>query len=259
MTSTALITGASGGIGETFARIFAKAGYHVVLAARSREKLEQLATELRVQQATVTVIPADLSLAAEVERIFQELQAQGIAVDVLVNNAGFGHYGFFHETSWEKEAMMIDLNMRSLTHLTKLFVQPMVQRGRGRILNVASTAAFQPGPTMAVYFATKAYVLHFSEAIANELEGTGVTVTALCPGPTESGFEKAADMEGSPLFKGRKLPSSLEVAQYGYDAMMKGKVVAIHGRANRLLATSARFAPRQLLTKLVRRMQEKGA
>lgn len=259
MQQTALITGASGGIGAALARVFAQHGYHLVLVARSKDKLEQLAATLRSATIDVTVITADLSVATEVDALYQQLAQQGIPVDILVNNAGFGHFGLFHENDWEKEAMMIDLNVRSLTHLTKLFVRPMVQRGRGRILNIASTAAFQPGPTMAVYFATKAYVLHFSEAIANELEGTGVTVTSFCPGPTESGFQNAAAMEESRLFKNRKIPTSMEVAQEGYKALMKEKVVAIPGALNWLMANSVRFAPRSFVRRLVRRLQDKGA
>jgi len=163
----------------------------------------------------------------------------------------------FYETDWNKELQMINLNITTLSHFTKIFLKEMVQRGNGRIMNVASIAAFQPGPTMAVYYATKAYVLHFSEAIANEVEKTGVTITALCPGPTESGFQEAADMQESKLVKGRKLPTSKEVAEYGYKSMMTGKTVAIHGTINYLMANSIRFSPRSLVVKLVRLVQDK--
>lgn len=258
MQQTALITGASSGIGAAFAAVFARRGYRLVLVARSADKLESNAARLRSQGAEVTVLPADLSQAPEVERVFNNLQAAGRHIDVLVNNAGFGDFGLFAESDWNKQAMMIDLNVRSLAQLTKLFLQPMVRHGAGRILNVASTAAFQPGPTMAVYYATKAFVLHFSEAIANELAGTGVTVTCLCPGATESGFQQAAAMEESRLVKGRKLPTSAEVAEYGYQAMVQGKVVAIHGTANYLMANSVRFAPRSWVRKLVRFIQDKA-
>jgi uncharacterized protein len=152
---------------------------------------------------------------------------------------------------------MINLNITALTQLTKLFLKDMVERRSGKVLNVASTAAFQPGPTMAVYYATKAYVLHFSEAIANEVKPFGVTVTALCPGATESGFQAAAAMEDSKLVKGRKLPAAKEVAQYGYNAMMKGKTVAIHGFVNYILANSVRFMPRNVVTKVTRFIQDK--
>ena len=152
---------------------------------------------------------------------------------------------------------MINVNITTLTYLTRLFLPAMVSRGYGRIMNVASTAAFQPGPTMAVYYATKAYVLHFSEAIANELENTGVTVTALCPGATESNFQAAAEMQESKLVKGKKLPTAKEVATYGYQAMMKGKTVAIHGAKNYLMANSVRFVPRNLVVKIARAVQDK--
>ena len=174
----------------------------------------------------------------------------------MVNNAGFGHFGLFAESNWEKQHQMIELNITALTQLTHLFLPQLIQQ-KGKILNVASTAAFQPGPTMAVYYATKAFVLHFSEALSNELKPTGVTVTALCPGATESGFQKAAEMEESKLVKGRKLPSSADVAIYGYKAFMNGKVVAIHGWLNYLMAQSIRFTPRSLVLKVVRFIQDK--
>jgi short-subunit dehydrogenase len=153
----------------------------------------------------------------------------------LINNAGFGDFGMFLETDWNKEAQMIQLNITALTQLTKLYLKEMVKRGSGKIMNVASTAAFQSGPTMAVYYATKAYVLSFSEAIDNEVRDKGVTVTALCPGATESGFQAAAAMEESNLVKGRKLPTSKEVAEYGYESMMKGRTVAIDGFMKKII------------------------
>jgi short-subunit dehydrogenase len=164
----------------------------------------------------------------------------------------------FTDTDWSKELQMINLNITTLTHFTKLYLKDMVKRGQGKIMNVASTAAFQPGPTMAVYYATKAYVLHFSEAVNNEVSDKGVSVTTLCPGPTESGFQVAAAMEESALVKGKKMPSSKVVAEYGYDAMMKGKSVAIQGWMNWLLACSVRFTPRALVVKITRKMQDKA-
>jgi uncharacterized protein len=257
--STAVITGASGGIGLEIAKLFVKAGHNVVLVARSADKLNALAESLQKEYSgTVLVLPKDLAAPDASSEVFDWCTQKGLQVDYVVNNAGFGDYGFFHESDWPKQEQMIQLNINTLTQLTHLFLPGMVARKKGRILNVASTAAFQPGPTMAVYFATKAYVLHFSEAISNELKGTGVTVTALCPGATESGFQAAAAMEESRLVKGKRLPSSAEVAQYGYKAMMAGKVVAIHGFLNTLLVTGVRFAPRNIVLKMARAMQEKA-
>ena len=190
--------------------------------------------------------------------VYNELSKQNIQIDYLINNAGFGDYGLFYKTDWEKEYRMINLNITALTQLCKLILPDMVKRGSGKIMNVASTASFQPGPGMAVYYATKAYVLHFSEAINSEVRNKGVTVTALCPGATESGFSTAASMEDSKLFKGKKLPSSAEVARYGYHAMMNGKSVAIHGLMNYLMANSVRFAPRSWVVALVKSIQAKA-
>lgn len=259
MKKTALITGASSGIGLELARVHASKGGSLVLIARSKEKLENLKNELEQQySSTVLVIPKDLSNPEAPQQVYDQLQKENIKIDYLFNNAGFGDYGFFHETNWEKEAQMIDLNVRTLTHFTKLFVKDMVSRKTGKIMNVASTASFQPGPLMSVYYATKHYVLAFSEGIANELKGTGVTVTALCPGPTASGFQDAAAMNDSKLVKGAKLPSAREVAEYGYRSLEKGKVVAIHGFLNKLMAESSRFMPRNIVRSVVRKVQEKS-
>lgn len=177
-------------------------------------------------------------------------------IDILINNAGIGEFGFFYQTDWHKEEEMINTNVIALTSFCKLFGKDMVARKRGRILNLASTAAFQPGPLMAVYYATKAYVLSFSEAIANEFKDTGVTVTALCPGPTATDFHDRAGMLKSKLVAGRKIASARDVAWYGYRAMMKGATVAIPGLKNRLLVLSSRFSPRAVVTAVVRKMQE---
>jgi uncharacterized protein len=207
----------------------------------------------------VRIMSRDLSDIASVHDVYDTLSRERITVDVLVNNAGVGEFGFFAETDWNKEAEMIHLNITALTLLTKLFVKGMIVRKSGRILNVASTASFQPGPLMSVYYATKAYVLYFSEGIANELEGTGITVTALCPGPTASGFQAAAALEESKLVKGKNLPTSAEVAEYGYKALMDGKVVAIHGAMNWIMAQSVRFTPRAMVRSLVRSLSERSA
>ncbi|MFY9310577.1 MAG: SDR family oxidoreductase [Bacteroidia bacterium] len=258
-TSFAVITGASSGIGLELAELFAKNKVNLVLVARSESKLKELAEKLQKQYAVkVHLLAKDLSNYDTAKEVFDWCGSQGVTVDFLVNNAGFGDFGMFSESRWDKQLQMINLNITTLTYLTHLFLPSMVNRKNGRVLNVASTAAFQPGPLMAVYYATKAYVLHFSEAVANELSGTGVTVTALCPGATESGFQAAADMQESKLVKGKKLPTSKEVAEYGYRAMMQGKAVAIHGTVNYLMANSVRFTPRGLVTKIARMVQDKS-
>ncbi len=256
---TALITGASGGIGYEFARVLARNGYNLVLVARSEDKLKQLAVDLENNQGiTAKVIAQDLATPTAPDELYQTLQNEGVTIDILINNAGFATYGHFVELDLQRELQMMQLNMMTLTHLTGLFGRAMVARKRGKILNVASTAAFQPGPLMAVYYATKAYVLSFSEALANELQGTGVTVTALCPGPTESGFQARASMEDSKLVSGGGLMTSDEVAEVGYQGLMTNKTVVIPGFKNRMLALTPRFLPRNLVTQTVRTMQERG-
>ncbi len=258
MKNTALITGASSGIGLELATVHASKGGDLVLVARNKSKLDEIKTELENKfKINVYTIGKDLSATDSAQEVFEETQNNNIQIDYLINNAGFGDFGMFVQTDWKKEHQMINLNITTLTLFTKLYVKDMVKRKSGRIMNVASTAAFQSGPTMAVYFATKAYVLSFSEAVDNEVRDFGVTVTILCPGATESGFQAAAAMEESNLVKGKKLPTSKEVAQYGYNAMMKGKTVAIHGLMNSIMANAVRFAPRALIVKLVRRIQDK--
>jgi short-subunit dehydrogenase len=200
----------------------------------------------------VFTLEKDLSKPSTAQEIFAFTQSHGLFIDVLINNAGFGYMDDFIDVPLQKDEDMIYVNMLALTQLTKLYAPQMVQLGKGCIMNVASTAAFQPGPTMAVYCATKAYVLHFSEAIANELENTGVTVTVFCPGATATAFMSVAAMEDSALVKGRKLPSAEEVARYGYAAMMDGKRVVIHGIKNSLMVFGIRFTPRNLVTKVAR-------
>ncbi|MBD2294656.1 SDR family oxidoreductase [Anabaena sphaerica FACHB-251] len=254
---TVLITGAASGIGYQLACIFASENYHLVLVDRNEIKLLEIAVYFQEKfNSLVKTIVKDLSIASSPEEIFTELQQADIQVDVLVNNAGFGTYGLFNETSLNHELEMLQVNLVCLTHLTKLFLKDMVKRGKGKILNVSSAAAFQPGPLMAVYFATKAYVLSFSEAIANELEGTGVTVTVLCPGSTVSAFHERTGMADSKLVKGQKMMDAETVALIGYDALMRGKTIVIPGLLNKILAKSVRFFPRKLVTKIVRSMQE---
>ncbi len=255
-----VVTGASSGIGLELARVFAAHGHDLVLVARSEKKLLELKQDLEAKHSiTAHVIRADLSTPTGTTELIETIQSHNLEVDSLVNNAGLGAFGYFGtETPWQQEKEMLQVNIFALTELCKAFVPAMVARKSGKILNVASTAAFQPGPMMAVYFATKAYVLHFSEAIAEELEGSGVSVTALCPGATESGFQAAASMEESALFKNKKIPTSHDVAVFGYQSLMSKKRVAIHGLANCLLAQSVRFAPRIVATKLAKKFQEKN-
>jgi uncharacterized protein len=256
---TALVTGASNGIGLELARIHASKGGNLVLVARNKSKLDELKIELENQyEISVYTIGKDLSLTNSAQEVYNETVQQKIQVDYLINNAGFGDFGMFVDTDWNKELQMINLNITTLTQFTKLYLQDMVARKSGKIMNVASTAAFQSGPTMAVYYATKAYVLSFSEAIDNEVKNKGVTVTALCPGATESGFQVAAAMEESALVKGKKLPTSKEVAEYGYKSMLSGKTVAIHGMMNYILANSVRFMPRAFVVTVTRKMQDKA-
>jgi len=253
---TALITGASSGIGQALARHFAQDGYHLVLAARGVAKMQALADDLQHQfKVTVTVIGADLETSDGAAQLHADIKARGIVLSALVNNAGYGGFGEFKDTALASELGMMQLNMHTVVVLTKLFL-PDLLATRGKILNTASTAAFQPGPYMAVYYATKSFVLSFSEAIACELEDTGVTVTALCPGPTASGFQDKADLGNSALIKGKQLPTSEEVAALGYRAMQRGQRVYIPGFINWAMAQSMRFTPRNLATKVVKALSQ---
>jgi len=257
MNKTVLITGASSGIGLELARIFAKNKTDLVLAARSGDKLKALSDEITKSSGVkVKIISKDLSILKNCEELAAKLKNETITIDYLVNNAAFGTSGFFTDTDLQKEIEMINLNITALTYLSKVYAREMKQRGSGKILNVSSTAAFQPGPLMAVYYATKAYVQSLSEALANELKGTGVTVTALCPGPTISGFQSAANINNVRLVKGRKLPTSAEVALFGYNSMMNGKTVAVHGLMNKIVVQIVRFVPRKLITSVIRKIQE---
>jgi short-subunit dehydrogenase len=254
--STALITGASGGIGLELARLFAGDGSDLVLVARSEGKLNDLARELeKAHGIKARVVAADLADPQAPAHIFGAVK--DLEVDALVNNAGFGQSGQFVECSLETDLEMIQVNVTALTHLTKLFLGPMVQRSRGRVLNVASTAAFQPGPLMSVYYATKAYVLSFSEGIGEELRGTGVSVTALCPGPTATGFQEKADITTIPLLKFLRPMSAAEVAQIGYRGLKRGKRIVVTGFMNKMLAQSVRVSPRLAVVKITRALQER--
>jgi len=256
---TALITGASGGIGYELAKLLAKDHHNLALVARSQPKLTQFAGELE-RQFGISVKPISLDLAAAPapQFLFDQLQREGIAIDILVNNAGYGKLGEFVEMPLDDILGQIQLNVTALTHLTKLFAGPMVERHSGRIMNVASTAGFQPGPLMAVYYATKAYVISFSEALASELKDQGVTVTCLCPGATDTGFQGRAGTENSILFKKLRPMDAKTVARDGYRALMSGKSLVISGLRNRLLAESLRFTPRKLVTAVSRKILERA-
>jgi short-subunit dehydrogenase len=255
---TALVTGASSGIGLDLARVLAEDGHDLVLVARGEARLRELADNLAKRHGiTAHVIVADLARPHAAVTIAGELQRRRIDIEILVNNAGFGLTAPFVETDLQKELDMIQVNVVALTELTKLLLIPMVARRRGRILNLASTAAFQPGPLMAVYYATKAYVLSFSEAIADELRDSGVTVTALCPGPTDTGFADVAQMTESRLFTMMRPMSSRQVALAGYRGMMAGRRIVIPGATNKMLVQSLRVSPRRMITTVVRKFQEK--
>ena len=257
MSKTALITGASGGIGYELALLFARDRFDCILVARSRDKLTELAARLESEYRVKTlVIAKDLSRTTAVDEIYEEVTAASMQVDVLVNNAGFPVFGLFAETDLRVELEMLQVNVIALTALTKLFIKGMVERRAGRILNLASTAAFVPGPLMAVYYASKAYVLSFSEALANELRGTGVTVTALAPGPTRTGFQKRGQLEDSRLVQGQ-IADAASVALAGYHGLIAGKTIVIPGFTNKLVPWIARLSPRGAVTRVVRRMQER--
>lgn len=245
--STALVTGASSGIGKALLPLFGADKHDLVLVARRKDLLDAEKASLeRRYGIRVHTIALDLAQPDAPRALFEQTRAQGLDVDILVNNAGFGLYGEFVEQPVEKQREMVDLNIAALTELTRLYLEPMVKRGKGRVLQVASTAAFQPGPRMAVYYATKAYVLSLSEALSYELAGKGVTVTALCPGPTTSEFMSVAAYKPPPLFS-KALMSSEEVAQIGYRALLRGDRIAVTGVVNRAIAIGAQLAPRRLV------------
>ena len=256
---TALVTGASGGIGEDLARAFAADGWDLVLVARGRPALERVAAELAERHGvSAHVVPADLARADAPRAVHDAVRALGVEVHALVNNAGFGLSGPFVATgpeagtSLDGELDMLQVNAVALTHLSKLFLPEMVARGRGYVLNVASTAAFQPGPLMAVYYATKAYVLSFSEALAEELRATGVSVTCLAPGATRTGFQAVADMAESRLFRAGHVMSSEDVARAGYRGMLARRRLVIPGMVNRVMAHATRLVPRSTAARIAR-------
>lgn len=255
----ALITGASSGIGLELARLFARDGHDLVLVARREDRLRDLARQLLERHdVRATVIAADLADPAAPPEVARRVAAAGLDVEFLVNNAGYGLAGEFTRTDVTSELRMIQVNVAALSHLTKLFLSGMVAEHEGAILNVASTAGFVPGPLMAVYYATKAYVISFSEALAEELENSGVTVTVLCPGATRTEFQERAglDLEARG-FKSPWVADAARVARAGYDGMVRGKRVVIPGVFNKVMVAATRVASRALLAKAVRRVQEK--
>lgn len=253
----ALITGGSNGIGYELAKLAAADNYAIVLVARNEEKLKEVAVEITTNyKVSVKIIVKDLSNGSSAEEVFNQLEKENIAVEVLMNNAGYGDYGYFVNTNWEKEARMIMLNIYTITAFTKLFAKQMTMRGSGRILNVGSVAGYLSGPLMSVYYSTKAYVMSFSYAIANELKGSGVSLTLLCPGPVATNFENAAALDSSKLFKNFKPATAEFVARKAYKALMKGKMLVIPGMLNKIMVAMVRFTPRKLLTSVTRKMQE---
>lgn len=252
-----LLTGASSGIGFELAHVFARHKRNLILVARSEAPMKELKKELQTKYPVdVQVVPFDLANYGSGKKLFDLIQSKNWFVDCLANNAGFGDHGLFVKSDPQKVTDMIQVNVTTLTELTRLFLPLMIEKKFGQILNVASTAAFQPGPLMSEYYATKAYVLHFSEGIAEELKGTGVTVTALCPGPTQSNFQKAANLHDVPLFDAMNVPSSRTVAEYGYKAMQAGKIVAVQGFLNWFLSSTVSFVPRFLARKMAMKLQE---
>jgi short-subunit dehydrogenase len=249
----ALITGASGGIGLELAKLFASDGHELVLVARSEDKLRALAEELERTGVRVTVLACDLARPGAPQHLFEQLAERSIELGYLVNNAGFGSIGKFWELDRARELEMIDLNIRALVELTHLALPGMIARGFGRVLNIGSTAGFQAGPRMATYYASKAFVNHFTEAIAHELRGTGVTATVHCPGPTATGFGEVAGNGTTQLFRAG-VASAADVARDAYKAMHAGEVIHIHGLRNAVAAWSVRFAPRSLIRSIVAKL-----
>ncbi|MBD0824304.1 SDR family NAD(P)-dependent oxidoreductase [Aestuariibaculum marinum] len=257
MTKTALITGAASGLGYELSLLLANDGYQLILIDIDKNNLEKAQHHIQETfNCKVDILAKDLSQSNVAAEIMEDIN--GVNVDVLVNNAGFGLFGSFTDTDWEREQAMLNVHIMTTTHLTKLILEGMVKRGFGRILNMSSLAAFQPGPLMSIYYASKGYMLSFSEAIANELKGTGVTVTALCPGPTKTKFQQTVSADSCDNKISFNMGCAKAVAEYGYKAMLNGKSYAIPGRFNKFLAVLPRFMSRRAATSIVRKIQEKN-
>ena len=250
----ALITGASSGIGLDLAKLFAQGGHDLVLVARNEEALRAVAAECEKSGAKVHVLAKDLSNLSGPQEIFDQLTSQGIAVEVLVNNAGFGTHGPFVRTKLEDEVGMIQVNITALIALTRLFLPAMISRKSGKIMNVASMAGFAPGPYMSVYYATKAFVLSQSIALSAEVKKYGVVVSVLCPGPTKTDFQKRARIAESKLFKKPRSMTSMDVAKTGYDGLMKGKLIVVPGFSNKVIRVASKVVPRGMLARMAGKM-----
>jgi len=256
MPQYALVTGASSGIGLELSRLLAQDHYNLILTARNKSRLNELADEFQSNFGIETItIPLDLTESDAARTLYKEVDTHQITPNILINNAGIASYGSFLESEWSDLHEMIQLNMQALTEITYRFLPEMVQLRSGKIMNVASTASFQPGPLMAVYYATKAYVLSFSEALAEELSEQGISVTSLCPGPTDTKFQQRAGMEQSRLVNNSLIMDAQTVAQKGYKDLMKEKRISIPGLSNKIGVFSTRFVPRKWLTSLVKMIQ----
>ncbi|WP_040278880.1 SDR family NAD(P)-dependent oxidoreductase [Psychroserpens damuponensis] len=254
---TALVTGAASGLGLELALLLAKDEYDLILIDIESKKLQDAKSHiLNTHQTNISVLVKDLSVINIAQEIYDEIDASKI--DVIVNNAGFGLFGTFYDTDWDRELQMLHLHILTTTHLIKLILPEMVKRQSGKILNLSSLAAFQPGPMMALYYASKAYMLSFSQAISNELKGTGVSVTVLCPGPTKTAFQGVVSEGVNDNKIGFNMASAKDVAAYGYKAMHNGRVVAIPGNFNKFLSVLPRMLTRNRTTKIVRKIQDKN-
>lgn len=257
MSKTVLITGGTSGIGLALAHVFAEHNFNLIIVARKLDDL--LNTKQKLEQkynVTIYIIQKDLAVESAGQEIYSELQSKNISIDILVNNAGFANYGKFQDITLEQDNSVMHLNMITCTVLMKLFLKDFLARNHGKILNVASTASFQPGPFMAVYFATKAYMLFLGEAVAEELQNTNITITTLCPGPTKTAFQEKSALKDSRLIKSGNLMPADVVARLAYKGMMMGKTIVIPGFINKLYIQLLRIAPRKLVTNIIRWLQE---
>ena len=256
MNKTALVTGATNGIGLEFAKILAENKYDLILIARTKSRLDEIKEYLCLTHGIqVFVIACDLSMPGACVYVYEQIKMNSLEIDILINNAGIGDWGNFADSNLEKQGRMLQLNIVALTDLTRLFLPGMIKRRRGKILNVSSTAAFQPGPLMSVYFASKAYVLSLSSAISQELKGSGVSITCLCPGPTDTGFQSKTFPQEIRMTHGKKLPCARKIAQFGYREMLRGRSVAVYGFINRLIALNMRLIPQRITLPIVHFMQ----